>query len=319
MANIRGFGDIRNEGNPGNPRGFGGPPGGNDPEPSNSQGIFRLLGMGDRNQKNPRDETFFDMLHYNFCPTLRFKSLTGMLTPILVGLFILSLILSGVNTQGEFLEVGGGSFFQAISQNGYKIRIEHQYQRLITSMFFHLTFMHIIMNCISMLIWGSFIESFVGTPKFAIIFFVSGLTGNLMSVVCHKGLYYNSVGASGCLMGITAALVGMLILNWLALGEGQFREARSTLTCIVIIITIFALLFTFQPSSTTANPNITTDHWAHLGGLLGGFTLSMAIGKVFGRNDTTYEKRVRIVGWVLFAGLVLGTAIPLFAITPSDK
>lgn len=319
MANIRGFGDIRNDGNrrnQGNPRGFG--PGGNDPEPSNSQGIFRMLGMNDSNRKDPRDETFLDMLHYNFCPTLRLNSLTGIMTPFLILLFILSLVLSGINTQGEFLEVEGGTFFSAISQNGYKIRVEHQYHRLITAMFFHLTFLHIVMNCISLLIWGSFIESFVGTNKFAIIYFVSGLTGNLMSVVCHKGLYYNSVGASGCLMGVTAAIVGMLILNWMALGEGQYREARGSLTCIVIIITIFALLFTFQPSPSTSSSNITTDHWAHLGGLLGGLCLSMAIGKVFGRSDTTYEKRVRMVGWVLFAGLVLGTGIPLFAVTPTQ-
>jgi rhomboid protease GluP len=278
-----------------------------------------MLGMVDSNRKSPRDETFLDMLHYNFCPTLRFKSLTGILTPILVLIFIITLFISGINTQGEFLEVAGGSFFEAVAQNGYKIWVEHQYHRLATAIFFHLTFLHLVMNCISMLIWGSFIESFVGTSKFAIIYFVSGLTGNLMSVVCHKNLYYNSVGASGCLMGITAALIGMLILNWMALGEGQYREARGSLTCVVIIITIFALLFTFQPSPSTANVNITTDHWAHLGGLLGGFCLSMAIGKVFGRADTSYEKKVRIVGWVLFAALVLGTGIPLVAVKPSTN
>jgi rhomboid protease GluP len=316
MANIRGFGDIRNEairGGNGNPAGN---PGG-DPNPGDSQAIYRLLGFERSDQnKDPREETFLEMLHYNFCPTLRFKSLTGILVPTLIGIFILSLIVNGVNREGEFLQVNGGPMYDPFTQNGYKIRVDRQYWRLITAIFFHLSFTHIIMNCISMLIWGSFIESFLGTRKYAVIYFVSGITGNLLSVMCHNGLYYDSVGASGCIMGTIGALIGMLILNWLALGEGQYKEARSTLTCIVIILTVFALLFTLAPTSPNQSKQIVTDNWAHFGGLLGGFFISMAIGRVFGRSDTTYEKRVRMVGWVLLAGLVFGTAIPMIAVIP---
>lgn len=320
MANIRGFGDLRNEpnrGGLGRQGGQGGNPGG-DPNPGDSQAIYRLLGFDRNNQhKDPREETFLEMLHYNFCPTLKFKSLTGILIPILILIFVVSLIVNGVNREGDFLQVKGGPLYDPFTQNGYKIRVDRQYWRIITAIFFHLSFTHIVMNCISMVIWGSFIESFLGTKKFAIIFFVSGITGNLLSVMCHKGLYYDSVGASGCIMGTIGALIGMLILNWMALGEGQYREARGTLTCIVIILTIFVLLFTLAPANPSSSKQITTDNWAHLGGLLGGFFSAMGIGKVFGRNDTSFEKRVRIIGWVLLGGLILGTAIPMVAIVPN--
>lgn len=319
MANIRGFGDIRDErnGRGGFGGGGGGPGGGGgEPEAADSQAIFRLLGADRTSNKHPKDETFLEMLHYNFCPTLRFKSLNGILIPILIVLYLISLFADGIYREGEFLEVDNGAFFRAISQNGRSIRLNYQYWRLVTACFFHLYFVHIVMNCVSMIIWGSFVESFIGTTKYSIIFFVSGVTGNLLSVVCKTNLDSYSVGASGCITGVTGAIVGMLILNWMALGESQYRAARGYLTCIVIIITIFVLLFTLAPQAPNVNTSITTDQWAHLGGLLGGFFLSMAIGKVFGRNDTTYEKRVRIIGWVCFGGLVLGTFIPLLAVKP---
>ena len=310
MANIRGFGDIRGNDNR-RGGGFGGngggAPGGNDP--SDSEAISALLGMNRDNQKDPRTETFWDMLHLNFCPTLKFRSFTSLISIINVCIFIASLVISGIQVDRDFLQVKNEPIISKISMNPIKIKSGSQYYRLITPCFFHLSFMHIIMNSFSLLIWGSFIETFCGTIKYMTIYLFAGVAGNLMSASINSD-YANSIGASGCIMGITATLIGMLILNWMALGEGQYKEFRGMLTCVVIMITVFTLLFTAMPGKSTDNSK--TDNWAHLGGFLGGFSLSMSIGKVFGRiNEKPYEKRVRIVGWVLTATLVLSTFLPL--------
>lgn len=131
-----------------------------------------------------------------------------------------------------------------------------------------------------------------------------------MSATMHNDAT-NSVGASGCIMGVTATLIGMLILNWMAMSEGALRESRGMLTCMVVMIVLFTLMFTLTPGQKSSGAS-RTDNWAHLGGFLGGFFISMAIGKVFGRlNDTSYEKTVRLIGWGLSGALILSTLIPL--------
>lgn len=306
MANIHGMNDVRNN------RGNRGGPGPNRDQGNNGNNgtaaLYELLGMDNREQKDPRQETFFEMLHLNFCPTLKLMSHTSLVTLVNVGLYVVSLVVSGVQTDKDFLQVQNEPLISKVSMNPLKIRNDYQYYRLLTPCFFHLSFLHIVMNSFGLIIWGSFIETFCGTLKYATIYLFAGICGNLMSASINNE-FASSIGASGCIMGVTATLVGMLILNWMAFGEGELKEFRGMLTCIVIMITIFTLLFTAVPGG---NSNAKTDNWAHLGGFLGGFFLSMAIGRVFGRQvEKPYEKRVRFIGYLLSAALVLATLLPL--------
>ena len=311
MANVHGMGDYRNN-RPNGGGGFGGGGGGGGaPGGGGAAGLYSVLGVNrDDPNKDPRSENFFDMLHYSFCPTLRFMSWTVMVSLINIALFIITLAIEGIYTPGEFLQVNSTGIISTFAQDSYQIRVNYQYYRLLTACFFHLSFSHIVMNTFSLLIWGSIIETFVGTPIYIIIYLFSGIAGNLMSAVVHMNEHTLSVGASGCIMGITATLVGVLILNWMAMSEGQLRESRGMLTCMVIMIVIFTLMFTIMPSTSNSTTS-RTDNYAHLGGFLGGLFLSMAIGKIFGRADGPYEKKVRYIGYGLSAALILSTLIPL--------
>lgn len=309
MANIRGFGDLNNNRGPvarggGGGGGGNGDGGGNDPD-----AISNLLGFTRDTGKDPRNETFFDMIHYSFTPALKLRSFTAFIGIGNILIFIVTLAMSGIYTPGDFLQLNSGWVLNNFAENGMKIRQDYQYWRLITSTVLHLSFLHIVMNTFSLLVWGSFIESFTGTKKYMIIYWVSGVCGDLLSCAVNNN-NNNSVGASGCIMGVTGSLIGLLILNWMVLSEPRFERIRGMLTCIVIMICLFSLMSIALPGNS--NKSIaTTDNYAHLGGFCAGFFLSMAIGRVFAARDGSYEKKTRNVGWALMFVLLASTILPI--------
>ena len=70
--------------------------------------------------------------------------------------------------------------------------------------FLHADFMHITLNLISQLIIGGFIERIFGFWRTFAIYFISGIGGTLFGCLVNDKI---SVGASGAIFGICAALV----------------------------------------------------------------------------------------------------------------
>lgn len=75
-----------------------------------------------------------------------------------------------------------------------------------------------------------------------------------------------SAGASVIIFGVLGGFVSYLVINWAALG--RYGQVRSQLCCLIGIMLFLSLLFSF-------GQNI--DAMGHLGGLLGGFLISLAV------------------------------------------
>lgn len=86
----------------------------------------------------------------------------------------------------------------------------------------------------------------------------------MLSVLCDKNAL--TVGASTAIFGILGGLVSYLIINWKTLEK--YGPIRQTITCIIGILVFISLLFSIGPS---------IDGIAHVGGLLGGILISLAI------------------------------------------
>lgn len=86
----------------------------------------------------------------------------------------------------------------------------------------------------------------------------------MLSVVCNR--VNVTVGASAAIFGILGGLIAYLIINWVALE--RFGQVRSTLCCIIGILVVFSLLFSIGSS---------IDGIAHIGGLVGGLLISLAV------------------------------------------
>ncbi|MBS3149278.1 rhomboid family intramembrane serine protease [Candidatus Woesearchaeota archaeon] len=74
---------------------------------------------------------------------------------------------------------------------------------LITSIFLHGSLEHLMYNLFALALFGIILENVIGTRKFLVLFFISGLFASVIS-----SFFYNSaLGASGAIYGILGALV----------------------------------------------------------------------------------------------------------------
>ena len=126
-----------------------------------------------------------------------------------------------------------------------------EYYRLITSMFLHVNIMHIAFNMLALWQVGLVLESRLGKFKFAVIYFLSGISGGLLSAYMNEPMAF-SVGASGAVFGLFGAYV--------AISRRLNADANGMLVMIAINLGLGFVV-----------PNI--DWHGHVGGLVAGFLL----------------------------------------------
>ena len=106
---------------------------------------------------------------------------------------------------------------------------------LLTSMFLHGGWLHLIGNMWFLWVFGSHIEDAIGSARFLIFYLVSGIASALVQMVMTSGSPIPTVGASGAIAGVMGAF---LIL---------FPRARVvTLVILIIFITTVELPAAFM-------------------------------------------------------------------------
>jgi len=145
-----------------------------------------------------------------------------------------------------------------------------QYYRLLTAMFIHFGLAHLFFNITGMLIFGTRIERYYGKGPFLIIYFVSGLTASVASLLFTQGF---SAGASGAVYGLLGA---------------AFVYTRYTRKSMDIINNhIIAVYLIMGLGMGFVIPNI--DHFGHIGGLIAGLLTGLVILSL---NKKRNEKRI---------------------------
>ncbi|KFN02116.1 rhomboid family intramembrane serine protease [Bacillus clarus] len=175
------------------------------------------------------------------------------LQPIVFSLLCIQLIMIIL---GEFL------FSSTAAYNEYIAKGE--WWRFITSLFIHVDLQHFLANSICLFILGSSIEKELGHFSFIIIFFISGISGNISSYIIMP-LDYIHAGASGGVFGLLGAQLFMLY--------SRYRSSKPKELAIFSTIILILLLFTFFNPS--ANPI------SHLTGLLIGGICTPFLTKKF--------------------------------------
>lgn len=138
---------------------------------------------------------------------------------------------------------------------------EGEYWRLITPIFLHIGFFHLIANSVGLFIFGRIVETLFGTRNFVGIYLLSGVFGNIASYAAGPTV---GAGASGSVFGIVGAFGAYLYQNRQSLGPTE-RNSIGGLALLVVI----NLVFGFSVGGV--------DNWAHLGGLAGGFLLALLL------------------------------------------
>lgn len=151
----------------------------------------------------------------------------------------------------------------------------NEYYRLITGAFLHANFVHLILNCYSLYVIGSQIENFMGKWKYLIIYFVSAITGSMLSALLSDGA---SIGASGAIFGLMGSLLYFGYHYRVYLGN----VLKSQIIPLILLNLLIGII----------TPGI--DNFAHIGGLVGGALATVAVGVKY--KSTKFE---RINGWIV--------------------
>jgi rhomboid protease GluP len=133
---------------------------------------------------------------------------------------------------------------------------EGQLWRLITPLFMHSGFSHLLFNSFSIVLFGPALERILGRSRFLFVYLTTGVLANVATLLLQP-VTYSHVGASGAIFGLFGYYASILIYR-----KHFFSKENTQL---LITITVMAIIMTF----IQANINIT----AHLSGLLVGFLL----------------------------------------------
>ena len=80
---------------------------------------------------------------------------------------------------------------------------------IITSMFLHAGFWHIIANMMTFYFFGTFLSRLVGQNRLLMVYFGGGILGNILYILLGEPLSI-AVGASGAVFALAGALVMMV-------------------------------------------------------------------------------------------------------------
>lgn len=129
---------------------------------------------------------------------------------------------------------------------------------LVTYMFIHAGFGHLLFNMLGLYFFGPRVEERLGGRRFITLYLVSGLVGALLSVVTP---YARIVGASGAVFGVMLGFARYWPREPIYLWGILPVEARV----LVVATTVLSLWSAFAGRSGGVA------HFAHLGGYLGGW------------------------------------------------
>ena len=138
-----------------------------------------------------------------------------------------------------------------------------EYGRILSSLFLHSDVNHIFNNMVILFFLGAMIEKEIGHIRYAIIYFLSGIGGNLLSLAVKLITqdFVGSIGASGAVFGLDGVLLALILFSG--------RKMQDVTPVRVILMIAYSLYSGFT------GENI--DNAAHVGGLLVGFLAGIAV------------------------------------------
>jgi rhomboid protease GluP len=225
-----------------------------------------------------------------------FPYLTVAIIAVLCALFLAEVVFGVGPVTGlmqpsiETLVAFGGIYRPLILNNG-------QWTRLFSGPLLHVGLEHLVLNCIALYIAGRILEGLVGRAWLAAIFVLGALGGALFSLMLNPDNLV-SVGASGAVMGLFAALL-MLSFHF---PKGPDRTALR-------MTSIYVLIPSMLPIATAGGGKV--DIAAHLGGAIAGILVGFIMLPLW-RKD---EVRPRLAPVAAAVGAV-GLALFAFAFTP---
>lgn len=171
------------------------------------------------------------------------------------------LMVIGDPGDAEFMMKHGALWVPSFLEKG-------EYYRIFCPIFMHFSAAHLFNNMLLLFFMGDVLEREFGKGKFLLFYLLTGICGNLLSVVTESisGDYAISAGASGAVFGVLGGLLYLILKNH---GKLYYMTWRRML---------FFIGYSLFAGYTSGGIN----NAAHFGGLVSGFLFAIpfsAVGK----------------------------------------
>ncbi len=153
-------------------------------------------------------------------------------------------------------------FFSRYAFDMQRIWLYREYDRLVSSGFLHVSWQHLFFNMLTLWFFGRFMEPFLGTLQYLLVYFGSLIGGGLLAILFQgKRSAYLAVGASGAVCGLVFSFITVF-----PGGTVWFMPAW--------LYGILFLLYTMYGIYARAD---NVGHEAHLGGALFGLLMTVVL------------------------------------------
>jgi membrane associated rhomboid family serine protease len=164
-------------------------------------------------------------------------------------IYLIGFVLLKITPIGQLFAYGYG-WNAAVVYGG-------EWWRLITPLFIHFQFQHILFNCFSIFLFAPALEVLLGKWKFTIAYFVSGILSNVLTLYFGPtDLRY--LGSSGAIFGLFGIFLFIIFLR------RHLIDRQSSQVIMIILIANLVWMFFFPTGIHVLG---------HLFGLLAGFVL----------------------------------------------
>ncbi len=141
--------------------------------------------------------------------------------------------------------------------------------QLVTSAFLHAGWIHLAVNCMVLYSFGPPLEKLLGSARFCAYFLVCAIGGALLQVLAQSW----GLTSAGYSLGASAGTSGLLLAFALA-----YPRHKVVIFPIPVPLAAWVCVSVFAAASlvfalTGIAPGI--GHFAHLGGMIGGFVLTL--------------------------------------------
>ncbi len=180
----------------------------------------------------------------------------------------------------------------ALAAGQHAINPEAALVPILTSMFLHASWLHLISNMWVLFIFGDNIEDYLGHFKYLVFYFLSGIAASVVHIAFNLNSSIPSVGASGAIAGVMGAYFLLYPSARVLTLMPFFFLFFLWLPAWIVLGYWFLVQFLSGAATAIAASSQTTGgiaFWAHVGGFVAG----MALVKLF----PSRRRRFRYDAW----------------------
>jgi rhomboid family protein len=158
-----------------------------------------------------------------------------------------------------------------------------QTSHILTSMFLHGSWMHLIGNMWFLWLFGNNIEDSMTRPRFFAFYLLSGIAAALTQVAASPMSEVPMVGASGAISGVMGAYLVLFprVRVYTIIPLGFFMQSFALPAWVMLIYWMFLQFAGGVTSIVAERGGGGVAFWAHIGGFIAG----LALIKIFERRD----------------------------------